>query len=163
MSEDSPRPTTPTRMQLRPQYVVSFPLLLLTYAHLGWKLAGLLVGVRSWAIAGLVVLGLSELLASPWSIVRQGARWLNSDRRAFFSSMVATIAVVVLFIHTDVLANLLLLVAAGLLVRLDLQVANFSGWGAFAVLVSVASAGVGVGWLAHYFSLSSLLFSWLAT
>jgi len=150
MSNDAPRPHKSVRLQLRPRYAVSFSLLLLTYTHLGWELAGLAAGARSWVLAGLIVLGLSELLASPWSIVRQGARWLNSDRRAFVTSMLGTIAAVFLLTHADLLANLLLLISAGLLVRLDLQVACFSGWRAFAVLVLVAGLGMGLGWLAHY-------------
>ncbi len=153
MSRESLPPVHPPScpLQVRPRYGLSFSLLLLTYINFGWLLATWATNSGSWAIAIFTVLLLSELLASPWSIIRIfTVRWLNSDRRAFITSMLGGIIIVFLLVHIDWLANLLLLMSAGLLVRLDLQVANLSGWKAFLVLLSVAGLGISVGWLAHY-------------
>jgi hypothetical protein len=152
MSRESLPPTHPPacNLQVRPRYGISFSLLLLTYINFGWLLATWITNSGTWAIAIFTVLLLSELLASPWSIIRIfSVRWLNSDRRAFLTSMLGGIIIVFLLVHIDWLANLLLLMSAGLLVRLDLQVANLSGWKAFLVLLSVAGLGMSIGWLAH--------------
>jgi hypothetical protein len=161
MSRESLPTTYPPscRLQLRPRYGISFSLLLLTYINFGWALATWVTNSGTWAIAIFMVLLLSELLASPWSIIRLfTVRWLKSDRRAFITSLLGGIIVVFLLVHIDWLANLLLLMSAGLLVRLDLQMANLSGWKAFWVLLSVAGLGISVGWLAHYFIVTE---SWM--
>lgn len=153
MSRDPlpPFPLPSCRLQLRPRYGISFSLLLLTYANFGWMLATWATSIGTWAIAICIILLLSELLASPWSIIRLfTVRWLKSDRRAFLTSLLGGVLIVFLLIHLDWLANLMLLLSAGLLVRLDLQVANLSGWQSFIVLLSVASLGISLGWLGHH-------------
>jgi len=146
-----PLPPPSCRLQLRPHYGISFSLLLMTYANFGWLLATWSTHRGTWAIAFCIILLLSELLASPWSIIRLfSVRWLKSDRRAFLTSLLGGILLVFLLIHLDWLANLLLLLSAGSLVRLDLQVANLSGWRAFLVLLSVASLGISLGWLGYH-------------
>jgi hypothetical protein len=153
MSHESLPSTYPPscRLQLRPHYGISFSLLLLTYINFGWMLATWVTNRGAWVIAICTVLLLSELLASPWSMIRLfSVRWLKSDRRAFITSMLGGVIVVFLLVHLDWLANLLLLMSAGLLVRLDLQMANLSGWKAFWVLLSVAGLGISLGWLAHH-------------
>jgi len=156
-------------LNLPVRYGLSFSLLLVTYINFGWLLAGWHNEWQHWIVVGLLILLLSELLASPWSIIRLvTVRWLKSDRRAFLTALLGGFVGVFLLVHMSLLLNIVLLIAAGLMVRLDLQVANLHDWQAFLLLFSTSLLGIMIGWLCRQYlgfdeqAFTNTLWLWLS-
>lgn len=109
--------------------------------------AALLVG------AALTLL-LAETLAAPFSSIRRGLVYsLSTDTRAFILiiSLAFLAAVLVIWIH--VVSHALVVIAAGILARLDLLNAGINNWRAFWILAAFSLLGFGLGWGAHTLAL----------
>ena len=128
---------------------LSLALLMVTYTTLGWVLAA-----SPWYTLLLtlaLILLLAEILAYPFSNVRKGLVYsISTDTRAFILaiSMAFFTALLVIWIH--IVVHALVVIAAGLLARLDLLTAGFSDWQTFRILSVFSLAGFGLGWAAHY-------------
>ena len=123
---------------------------MLTYTTLGWVLSSLPWYTLLLTVA--LILLLAEILASPFSNVRKGLIYsLSTDTRAFILaiSMAFFTALLVIWIH--IVVHALVVIAAGLLARLDLLTAGFRDSQAFWILSVFSFAGFGLGWAAHYY------------
>ncbi|AFZ08725.1 hypothetical protein Osc7112_4418 [Oscillatoria nigro-viridis PCC 7112] len=126
---------------------VSLTLLFVTYFTLGWKLSEFDVPPHlTWflAIASILVLavGLSFPLRDIKALI---LRWFSSDIGAFLSIIVGAFVAVVIFAWMHLFATCLLLISAGALARLDIQMSGWKNWRAFAVLATISLTGVGLG------------------
>ncbi|PPT10721.1 hypothetical protein CKA32_001236 [Geitlerinema sp. FC II] len=130
---------------------ISFGLFLVTYMNLGWVLSDSEASRWPWIWGiGLTIL-LAEALASPWSVVRNVAvRWLKSDIRGFITALLAAFVAVIFLTWLHVSSHIILLASAGLLFRLDVQIAGLSDLQAFLLLLGTSMSGLGLGWLAHF-------------
>ncbi|MBO9998358.1 MAG: hypothetical protein J7641_05000 [Cyanobacteria bacterium SID2] len=129
---------------------LSLLLFLATYANLGWVLSDSEASKWAWILGVGITIVFAEALASPWSLLRNVAvRWLKSDIRGFITALVAAFFGVLFLTWLHVSSHLILLAAAGLLVRLDVQIAGLSDLQAFILLLAASMTGLGVGWLAH--------------
>ncbi|MGC9505173.1 hypothetical protein [Baaleninema sp.] len=130
---------------------ISFGLFLLTYVNLGWVLSDSDASRWAWIWGIALTILLAEALASPWSIVRNVAvRWLKSDIRGFIAALIAAFVAVIFLTWLHVSSQIVLLASAGLLFRLDVQIAGLSDLQAFLLLLGTSSLGLGIGWLAHF-------------
>ena len=148
----------------------SLALLLITYSTLGWvlsrfTLASNLCGKNiylgsllikfdcQWLslLLGLAfILLISEILASPLSNIRKGLVYsFSTDIRAFILVIVTAFFASILVIWIHVVAHALVLITAGLLVRLDMLTAGINDWQAFWILSTVSIAGLVIGWALH--------------
>lgn len=102
----------------------------------------------TWLIVfsiALIVL-VAEVLASPWSVLRAFFfRWLNSDFRAFITVVLGTLFAVFVVTWIHIFIHELVLLAAGILARLDLQSYEFGKYQDFVIILSVSLAGFGIG------------------
>lgn len=114
---------------------VSLALLLGTYSTLGWLLSAWLVyafqtpwvGWAIWMIVVVAVLLLAAALSSPWSKLRDSfAHLVKSDTRAFLVAVIFALLSVVIITWLHIFVHILVVVAAGTLVRLDTQTAKWS-------------------------------------
>jgi hypothetical protein len=129
-------------------------LLSIAYAIWGWTLAETHAPLWVWGVGISLTLLFAEALASPWSWIRNSIfRWLANDTRAFISAICGAFLSVVILTWLNITTQVILLVAAGLLVRLDAQQARVKDWQAFFILVAVSAIGLALGGFAHtYFS-----------
>jgi hypothetical protein len=124
----------------------SLGILLLAHALFGLILANE-EPPRWLVVASLVLIFLvAEALASPWSILRAFFfRWLNSDFRAFITVVIGTLFAVFVITWIHIFIHELVLLAAGILARLDLQSYDFNKYQDFAIILITSLAGFGIG------------------
>ncbi|HIK33125.1 MAG TPA: hypothetical protein IGS17_03905 [Oscillatoriales cyanobacterium M59_W2019_021] len=125
-------------------------LLSIAYATWGWTLTNTRTPTWIWVVNISLTLLLAEALASPWSVIRYLlVRWLGSDTRAFVSAIFASFLSVVILTWLNITTQVILLVTAGSLVRLDAQQARMKDWQAFLLLTFVSAIGLAAGWFAR--------------
>jgi hypothetical protein len=129
---------------------LSASLLSIAYANWSWTLTDTHAPVWVWVVGISLTLLFAESLASPWSWIRHSiVRWLANDTRAFISSICGAFLSVVILTWLNITTQVILLVAAGLLVRLDAQQAQVKDWQAFLILTGVSAIGLAAGWFVH--------------
>lgn len=132
------------------RYWLSFSLFIATYINLGWMLSAE-GSTWMWFVGIGITFVLAEAVASPWSLVRSvSTRWLKSDIRGFLTALIGAFIAVVCLTWLSVSSHIILLVAAGLLLRIDAQMAGLRDIQALLLLLGTSSIGLGVGWLAHF-------------
>ncbi|MEG4623423.1 hypothetical protein Q5691_03840 [Microcoleus sp. w1-18aA5] len=126
---------------------VSLTLLFVTYFTFGWKLSEFDVPPHlTWFLAIASILVLAVALSFPLRDIKALIfRWFSSDIGAFLSIIVGAFVAVVVFAWMHLFATCLLLISAGALARLDIQMSGWKNWRAFAVLATISLTGVGLG------------------
>lgn len=103
-----------------------------------------------WVGVITCILICASLLTSPIKTFKLYVlRWLHSDLGAFMCVIIIAFLVVIAFTWLHIFAKLLLFIAAGTLVRLDIQVLAYQKWQAFTLLVGISGVGFGLGWLLY--------------
>ncbi|MGB3240171.1 MAG: hypothetical protein WBB29_17905 [Geitlerinemataceae cyanobacterium] len=129
---------------------LSAVLLSIVYGNWGWMLADSHAPLWEWGVCIVLTLLFAEALASPWSWIRFSiVRWLANDTRAFLSTIFCAFLSVVILTWLNITTQIILLVATGLLLRLDAQQAGVKDWQAFLILTAVSSIGLAAGWFAR--------------
>jgi hypothetical protein len=135
-------------------------LLLLTYATFGWLLYGWTIERQMWILAALGTLVLGGIVAYPGKSIELGlTSFFGANARGFILIIVTSILSVVLLTWFQFLADIILLLSAGLLFSLDLKV---SGWGQGSRLLLIIGwqlLGMSLGLLIHYLVLNPESFS----
>ena len=142
--------------------LVSLTLLVVTHAIFGWQLYAFMgldlpthnhlvsPTILVWAVVIIANLLLARALSTPWT--RRKKRFINlikTDARALlFAVTLAFLSVVIItWLHTFV--HILVLVAAGTLVRIDTQTARWSCRNTFWLLAIASIVGLGLGVVAQ--------------
>lgn len=134
-------------------------LFLFTYGVFGWLISNetridglaaiLALSGSLWLISSVILLGALTLTA-PFKIIQIFyTSWLKSDTRAFLSVILGAFVAVIIISSIEISIRVLLLLAAGGLVRLDLQTSGYSKWQSFTILVVVSIIGFSLGVIAH--------------
>ncbi|HEY9821240.1 MAG TPA: hypothetical protein V6D35_10750 [Candidatus Sericytochromatia bacterium] len=134
-------------------------LFLFTYGVFGWlistetRIDGLAaisaLSSSLWLIGSVILLG-ALMLTAPFKIIKIFyTSWIKSDTRAFLSVILAAFVAVIIISSIEISIRVLLLLAAGGLVRIDLQTSGYSKWQAFVILVVVSLIGFSLGVIAH--------------
>ncbi|MGJ3252603.1 MAG: hypothetical protein ACFE0J_15965 [Elainellaceae cyanobacterium] len=131
---------------------LSLALLLAAYSTFSWFLHRSTVTWLVWALAAVFALSQALLLTA----FSDGFRliinsWLRSDAGYFTSVVVAAMLVAIAFVWINIFGYILVLVAAEMLARLDLQNAGLNRTQSLAVLTITSFAGLAVGWTASQF------------
>lgn len=148
---------------------LSTTLVLVTYATYGWLYARWAVvliehgNLFSWVlekdlIASLLyglgifwVLIISIAFTAPIALMTVSLNsWLKSEARAFLSIFIGALAFALIVQWLEIFAEFFILLAAGILVKLDLQTAGYSRSRATLILVILCLLGFGSGVLAFY-------------
>ena len=138
---------------------LSLTLLLVTYSILGWLLSAFKGPISLWIVVIGADLLLATALSSPWSQMKDGfARLLKSDTRAFFVAVILAFLSVVIITWLQVFVHILVVIAAGILVRLDTQTAGWNNRQSFWSLAIISLASLGLGAVGQ-----TLLEKWLMT
>ena len=134
----------------------SLLLLLFTDSVFGWLIAdkGLLLDSEKTGLflllgAGYVMLIVLALTAPLTLIQTVYASWLKSDTRALLSIIFSAFLAVILIRWIQIFIRILVLLSAGALARLDLQVAGYTALQSFKILTVFSLTGYGLGIIAH--------------
>ena len=133
---------------------VSLTLLFVTYFTLGWQLSEFDVPPHlTWFLALASILVLDLVLSFPMRNTKALIKgWFSSDIGAFLAISVGAFVAVVVFAWLHLFATCLLLISAGALARLDIQMSGWKNWRAFAVLATISLTGVGLGGAIEFWS-----------
>jgi hypothetical protein len=126
---------------------ISLTLLFLTYFCLGWKLSEFDVPPHLvWFLSIAVSLVLSIVLSFPLRDTKTLImRWLSTDLGAFVSIIVYSFIAVIVVTWLHLFTTCLVLISAGSLARLDIQLSGFKKWRSFGILATVSLTGLGLG------------------
>lgn len=125
-------------------------LLLVTYITLGWLLSTWQSSWLVWVVVALSSLLLAAIISSPWVEIRDMfATLFASDSRAFLVAVIAAFASVIIISWLHIFAHTLVIICAVLLVKLDLQAANFRDKQIFMLISVVSLLGLFIGWITN--------------
>ena len=133
---------------------LSLTLLFVTYFTLGWKLSEFDIPPHlTWFLAIAAVLVLAMVLSFPLRDTKTAImQWFSSDYGAFISIILGALVAVIVVTWLHLFATALVLISAGTLARLDIQLSGWTNWRAFAVLATISLTGVGLGGAIEFFS-----------
>ncbi len=126
-------------------------LLLATNMTLGGFLSALHEHWLAWVVVSLCILLLGAVLSCSWATIRDSfAYLLASDFKAFLVAvLIAFLGVIIVFwLHT--FAHLLVIICAFLLVKIDMQAANFSDRQIFKTICFLSLLGLFLGGSINY-------------
>ena len=147
---------------------LSLTLLLIAYTAFGWIFSswsvkaiaeGLILSRFEaefalrlmYGLGASITLFIAILLSNPISVLTVGfGNWLKSDLRAFLSIFFGAFAFTLIFQWIGYVAKFLVLIAAALLLRLDLQQANANKWLSLLIMAISSLLGFTGGILAFY-------------
>lgn len=129
---------------------LSFGLLLLAYSTFSWFLYSLTVSWVVWALVIAFALVQALLLTAFADSFRTVIdNWLRSDLGYFASVVIGALFVAFAFVWIRVFSYVLVLVAAEMLARLDLQNAGFNRVQSLLLLTLVSLVGLALGQVAN--------------
>lgn len=138
---------------------LSLTLLFVTYFCLGWKLSEFDIPPHLvWFLSVTVSLVLSIVLSFPLRDTKTFImRWLSTDMGAFLSIIVGALVAVIVVTWLHLFTTCLILISAGSLARLDIQVSGFKKWRSFGILASVSLTGLALGGAIELLSTGSII------
>jgi hypothetical protein len=132
---------------------IALTLLLVAYATFSWFLYASNVTWLAWTAVLVFTLAEALLLTTFSRGLRRLIRgWLISDVGYFVTIICSAFLVVIILVWVQVFSYILVLIAAELLARLELQQHRCNRWQSFLVLTIVSFIGLGLGLSAGYLS-----------
>jgi hypothetical protein len=130
---------------------LALTLLLATNTTLGGFLATWHEHWLVWVIVALCILLMAAMLSCSWAIIRDSfAHLLASDLRTFIVAVLISLVGVLIVFWLHTLAHFLVIVCAFLLVKIDMQAANFSDRQIFRTICFTSMLGLLLGAAIEY-------------
>ncbi|MEB3356637.1 MAG: hypothetical protein VKK04_07920 [Synechococcales bacterium] len=127
---------------------LSFGLLVAAYSTFSWFLHETTDGLVVWGLAIAFALFQALLLTAFSDRFRAVIdAWLKSDVGYFTTVVIAALFVAFAFVWFRIFSYLLMIIAAEMLARLDLQRAGFSRFQSLVILTVLSFAGLLTGWV----------------
>jgi hypothetical protein len=132
---------------MRKNFWVSLTLLFVAYFTLGWKLSAFEVPLKvSVPVSITSILLLCAALSFPLRDTKALImKWFSTDMGAFISIILGAFIAVIVVTWLHLFATCLVLISAGILARLDMQLSGYKKWRAFSLLATVSLTGLGLG------------------
>jgi hypothetical protein len=129
---------------------VSLPLLLAAYTSFSWFLYQNTEGWVAWVLALVFALA-QALLLTAWArrLRRFLKSWLRSSLGYFSLVLLGAMSIAIILVWYDVFEYILVVIAAEVLARLDLQQAKLGRWQSLGVLTIISVIGLSIGWTAE--------------
>ncbi|MDY6780954.1 MAG: hypothetical protein SW833_00055 [Cyanobacteriota bacterium] len=104
----------------------------------------------AWGAVAILVVAIAVALIHPITEIKSVfGNWLQSDTKAFLSAIAIAFFIVILVTRSDLLVEILVLVAPGLLARLEMQLVGYSDGQSFGVLTVVSLLSYSLGLFLH--------------
>lgn len=105
-----------------------------------------------WSLIALMNLGVIGTMTAPLAFVRRGMlKLFESDTRSFILALGFSFFAIFLVVYLNITLEWMVLLAALMLARLELQDHHCNEWIAFWLLAIVAMMGLGLGGISHYY------------
>ncbi len=131
---------------------LSLMLLLLTFISLGWVLAEASASQFTWLLVAIATLVLAASLSSPWAkIADYSVNLFTSNLKSFLVTVAAAFLFFLILARFRLFLDILVIIAASMLVRIDLQTTGFTEVQTFCFLAAFSLAGFGLGVLIENF------------
>lgn len=125
---------------------ISLGLVLLTYTSLGWLLTRAHTPLYVWIAIAIAILLLLELLTVPWQwLVKYSSSIFDSAFRSFLISLLAACLLFFMIFRFRIFLDVLVIVAATMLARIDFQTAKLSQVITFWMLALFSLSGLSIG------------------
>lgn len=125
-------------------------LLLISYSILGWRLASIQASQLLYLTVITAIFLLDIILTVPLPNFQRIIKpWFQSDIMTFISVIISAFLFVVLIRWISLSVDALVLISAGILVRLDTQVCGLKNWQSFVILLIISQASLGLGILLY--------------
>lgn len=126
-------------------------LLLLTYLHFGWTL----FEANNYFFISILIISfiwsIDLFFTIPFNKFKLPIiNWFRSDLGTFFMIIILSIMGVIMFTWMHIFINVLIMISATALARLELQTSKFKNWQAFLILSLLSTVGLVSGWLLKY-------------
>jgi hypothetical protein len=130
--------------------LLSFLLIILTYGSLGWTVSQFQFPPYMWVLIATATLFLVALLTHSWSAI---AKYLNfifkSNTRSFAIAVFGAFVIFLITAWFRVFLDTLLVLAATILMRIDLQTAGLREGKIFLIVSFLAALGFALGAFIH--------------
>jgi hypothetical protein len=138
-------------LRLRKLPWASIGMMILTYGVFGWLMSASVVSHwLSWFGTFYITIVITALTLLPLrNLQKKLDYWLQSKLRSLITLVVGTFTVVVIFSWLELFIRILVLIAAALLVRIDLIAQGLSKGQIFLVLITFGLGSYGLGVLIH--------------
>ncbi|MBV5260135.1 hypothetical protein FLX56_17110 [Synechococcus moorigangaii CMS01] len=111
-----------------------------------WPIDEAIAWQMAWGLGGMLVLLLMVILVAPLRVLHLlFGTWLRSDAKAFFSVLAWACAAVLIISWLEQFVRFLILIAAGMLCNLDLQLQGFTKWQVFGLLSILGGGSFAAG------------------
>ena len=131
--------------------LLSLALLFISYIILGWSLANYQASLFLYLVV-LVSIFLSDIILTFCLFNLQAIVPLfNSKSYIFISAIVVAFLFVVIIRWINIFIHSLVLISAGILVRLDTQISGLNRWQSFGILLMISEVGFGLGCTVYLF------------
>ena len=132
--------------------LLSFILLLISYSIFGWSLANTQASLFLYLVVIVSIFLLDAILTFRCLNFKAIVPWFNSELYTFISAIVAAFLCVVIIRWINVFIHSLVLISAGILVRLDTQIYGLSRWQSFGILLIISEGSFGLGYALYLVS-----------
>ncbi|MBR8827995.1 MAG: hypothetical protein DSM107014_08860 [Gomphosphaeria aponina SAG 52.96 = DSM 107014] len=113
---------------------------------LGWELQAEMISVIIQILETVLILTLTIALTTPGALLTFFfGSWLDSDVKGFMSVLIWTFAFVLMVCWLKYFIRLLVILAAVILARLELQLAGYQDWQISTILAVICLTGFGIG------------------
>ncbi|NEQ35531.1 MAG: hypothetical protein F6K40_04130 [Okeania sp. SIO3I5] len=130
---------------MKPIPLLSSTLLLITYGIFGWSLANAQASVFLYLVVIAGIFLLDAILTFRFLNLKTIIPWFNSELYTFISAIVTAFFFVVIIRWINIFTHSLVLISAGILVRLDTQIYGLKNWHSFGILLIISEGGLGLG------------------
>ncbi|MGK7919714.1 MAG: hypothetical protein AB4080_06860 [Trichodesmium sp.] len=124
---------------------LSFSLLLVTYSIFGWHLANAQVSLLLYLVVIFGIIFLDAILAFPVLNFKVLLPWFESDIYTFLSTIFTAFLFVFVITWIHISLHSLVLISAGILVKLDNQLYGLNRWQSFGILLMLSEGSLGLG------------------
>ncbi|NJL61135.1 MAG: hypothetical protein HC903_03990 [Methylacidiphilales bacterium] len=131
---------------------LSLVLALLTYCSLGWVISSVNITLIGWIGVAIAILILVGILTIPGVEFAQYSNYFfKSNTRTFVVTILAAFSLFLMIAWFRLFLDILVIIAATILVRIDFQTAGLRQVYAFGTLSFISLLGLGIGVLIHRF------------
>lgn len=131
---------------------VSLTILVLTYSVFGWILSQKNLSIFAWFLIVIGLLFLIGVLTTPWSATSKFIRvLLNTKLKSFGLAVLSAFLFFMIFARFRTFLDMMLIISATILVRLDFQTAGFLEIQAFCLTCVFSITGLMLGFLFKQF------------
>ena len=131
--------------------LLSFTLLLISYSIFGWSLANSKASLFLYLVVIVSIFLLDAILNFRFLNFKAIVPLFNSELYTFLSAVFTAFLCVIIIRWINFFIHSLVLISAGILVRIDTQIYGLNRWQSFGILLIISEGSLGLGYALYLF------------